>query len=84
MTEFTIRYHELNDDKLGECKIEVPNETVDELLDHFRVAFGEELLQGEIRREEDVTHIQFKASKQKLQALERTIVMVLDGTARLN
>lgn len=36
MTEFTIRYHKSNNQKLGECKIEVPNGTASDLLIHFK------------------------------------------------
>lgn len=84
MTEFIIRYHKLNDHELGECEIEVPNDTASELLMHFKIPFAMELLQGQIRKEKEVTHISFKASKKKLQALEKTIAIALQAVARLN
>ena len=84
MTEFTIRYHKLSDNELGECEIEVPNDTADELLMHFKIPFGVELSQGQITKYKEVTHIIFKASKKKLQALEKTITIALQAIARLN
>ena len=63
MTEFTIRYHKVSDHELGECEIEVPNDTADELLMHFKIPFGIELSQGKITKNKEVTHIIFKASK---------------------
>lgn len=84
MTEFTIRYHKFNDNELGECKIEVPNNTATELLMHFRIPFEIELSQGEIIKEKEITHITFKASKKKLQALEKTIAIAKQAVARLN
>ena len=67
-----------------ECKIEVPNDTVDELLMHFKIPFEIELSQGKITKNKEVTHIIFKASKKKLQALEKTIAVALQAIARLN
>jgi len=84
MTEFTIRYHKFDDNELGECEIEVPNDEANELIMHFKTPFGIELSKGQIIKYKEVTHIIFKASKRKLQALEKTIAIASQAIARLN
>ena len=83
MTEFTIRYHKYNQN-LGECEVKIPTHTLDEFLHHFKRLFEMELLQGQFRSEQENTHIKFQASKQKIQLLQKVILIALESTARLN
>lgn len=83
MTEINISYHKTND-QLAQCEIIVPNESVEEVLNHFQVLFDVELMQGEIVTGAETTTINFQAAKVKLQALEQIIKAVVGIRARLN
>jgi len=83
VTEINISYHKTND-QLAQCEIIVPNESVEEVLNHFQVLFDVELMQGEIVTGAETTTINFQAAKVKLQALEQIIKAVVGIRARLN
>lgn len=83
MTEINISYHKTKKE-LAQCEIIVPNESVEDLLNHFQVLFDVELLQGSIVPDAETTIITFEAAKAKLQALEQIIKVVLGNRARLN
>ncbi len=83
MTEFTIRYHQYNEE-LGECEIKIPNDTLNEFLYSFKNLFETELLKAQIRKEKINTFIKFQASKQKIEVLEQLILIARQTTVRLN
>jgi|GEM_PF-2173684 len=83
MTEINISYHKTNTE-LAQCEIIVPNESVQDVLQHFQTLFEIELLQGEIVPGIETTTITFQAAKAKLQALEQIIKAVLGERATLN
>lgn len=83
MTEINISHHKTNNE-LAQCEIIVSNESVQDLLQHFKTLFEIELLQGEIVPGIETTSITFQAAKVKIQALEQNIKAVSGGTARLN
>lgn len=83
MTKVNISYHR-DDEDLGKCDIELPNEMVKELLEKFQRLFSEELKEATFTHEGSNTLISFLASRKKIKMLEKVIVLSKDMTARLN
>jgi len=83
MTQITISYHKYND-QLAHCEIELPTANVAELQLYFSQFLGKEMILGTFTKNGERTTIQFKASKAKIQTLERVIHATKEMTTRLN
>ncbi len=83
LTKIDIQYNKETND-LGKCTIEIDDQQVTELLQHFQPLFGEELKRASFSKQNGQTIISFLAPKSKIMQLEKVIYQAKEAMARLN